>query len=675
MKKVLLCLAAAAMLAACGDDAADRTGQIVLAPSQTTLLEVDYYATSVPVGFSADLNWIVDYVSGGGAEGWYAVDPASGMAGEATIAVQVGENTTGAQREGAFRIVCGSAAVEFTVRQFAEDMPDNPYVTIPDEKFRAYLLEHFDTDGDLKLSKEEAAAITELVCEQMDIASLKGIEHMPNLTVLDVSYNKIPDALAVEGYGKLIRLDCDHNPLTSLSVKGCKALRELKANDCFYQDEYGKAIYTLAAIDLTGCGALETLNIEDNSIAVLDLHDCVSLREIRCAYNDLTTIDFSSCTKMTAITCRNNPLHGLTLDVSMCPDLLYLACWEAGLAGVDVSGCPKLQELLVYYNDLNSIDISACPALTRVDLHGTKISALDLGNCPKLNTLFVAFNTIDRLDFSACPELTSVNVSNNTLTQLDLSKCPKLTELTASNNSIDKINVNGCSKLEKLIVGNNLIPEIDLSTNVALSAIDLNKNRLTLLDVNKSPQIYILNCNENKIEELRCDNCKELSLIDAEHNRMTRLDLRPNSLLSEIYLGGNKLAEIQLRGLSELTHLELQDNVLTQLDLTGCSAIDELHIFKNRIEYLSVIPCESVRYIDCRINLLHSLDLSNNPKMNFLFATENPDLKTVYILENAAYSQCSVDEGVKVFYKSPDDFNDVGGDGWGDATIDPWANK
>ena len=103
MKKVLLCLAAAAMLAACGDDAADRTGQIVLAPSQTTLLEVDYYATSVPVGFSADLNWIVDYVSGGGAEGWYAVDPASGMAGEATIAVRVGENTTGAQREGAFR--------------------------------------------------------------------------------------------------------------------------------------------------------------------------------------------------------------------------------------------------------------------------------------------------------------------------------------------------------------------------------------------------------------------------------------------------------------------------------------------------------------------------------------------------------------------------------------------
>ena len=357
MKKVLLCLAAAAMLAACGDDAADRTGQIVLAPSQTTLLEVDYYATSVPVGFSADLNWIVDYVSGGGAEGWYAVDPASGMAGEATIAVRVGENTTGAQREGAFRIVCGSAAVEFTVRQFAEDTPDNPYVTIPDEKFRAYLLEHFDTDGDLKLSKEEAAAITELVCEQMDIASLKGIEHMPNLTVLDVSYNKIPDALAVEGYGKLTRLDCDHNPLTSLSVKGCKALRELKANDCFYQDEYGKAIYTLAAIDLTGRGALETVNIEDNSIAVLDLHDCVSLREIRCAYNDLTTIDFSSCTKMTAITCRNNPLHGLTLDVSMCPDLLYLACWEAGLAGVDVSGCPKLQELLVYYNDLNSIDI------------------------------------------------------------------------------------------------------------------------------------------------------------------------------------------------------------------------------------------------------------------------------------------------------------------------------
>lgn len=675
MKKVLLCLAAAAMLAACGDDAADRTGQIVLAPSQTTLLEVDYYATSVPVGFSADLNWIVDYVSGGGAEGWYAVDPASGMAGEATIAVQVGENTTGAQREGAFRIVCGSAAVEFTVRQFAEDMPDNPYVTIPDEKFRAYLLEHFDTDGDLKLSKEEAAAITELVCEQMDIASLKGIEHMPNLTVLDVSYNKIPDALAVEGYGKLIRLDCDHNPLTSLSVKGCKALRELKANDCFYQDEYGKAIYTLAAIDLTGCGALETLNIEDNSIAVLDLHDCVSLREIRCAYNDLTTIDFSSCTKMTAITCRNNPLHGLTLDVSMCPDLLYLACWEAGLAGVDVSGCPKLQELLVYYNDLNSIDISACPALTRVDLHGTKISALDLGNCSKLSWIDLQFNTIDRLDFSACPELREASLGYNELTQLDVSMCPLLEVLRVSDNKLTSLNVRGCTKLKSLSAARNSLQEIDLNSCGELTQIDLNENALPALDVDNATKLYILNCTQNRLTDLRCGRCAELVVLDAEHNELPAIDISTNKALKEVYLGGNKLAEIQLRGLSELTHLELQDNVLTQLDLTGCSAIDELHIFKNRIEYLSVIPCESVRYIDCRINLLHSLDLSNNPKMNFLFATENPDLKTVYILENAAYSQCSVDEGVKVFYKSPDDFNDVGGDGWGDAMIDPWANK
>ena len=542
MKKVLLCLAAAAMLAACGDDAADRTGQIVLAPSQTTLLEVDYYATSVPVGFSADLNWIVDYVSGGGAEGWYAVDPAAGMAGEATIAVRVGENTTGAQREGAFRIVCGSAAVEFTVRQFAEDTPDNPYVTIPDEKFRAYLLEHFDTDGDLKLSKEEAAAITELVCEQMDIASLKGIEHMPNLAVLDVSYNKIPDALAVEGYGKLTRLDCDHNPLTSLSVKGCKALRELKANDCFYQDEYGKAIYTLAAIDLTGCGALETLNIEDNSIAVLDLHDCVSLREIRCAYNDLTTIDFSSCTKMTAITCRNNPLHGLTLDVSMCPDLLYLACWEAGLAGVDVSGCPKLQELLVYYNDLNSIDISACPALTRVDLHGTKISALDLGNCSKLSWIDLEFNTIDRLDFSACTELREVSLGYNELAELDLSMCPLLEELSVSDNKLTSLNVRGCTQLKSLSAARNSLPEVDLSSCSELTQIDLNENALTALDVDYATKLYILNCTQNRLTDLRCGRCAELVVLDAELNELPGIDLSTNKALKEVYLVGDSLS-------------------------------------------------------------------------------------------------------------------------------------
>lgn len=675
MKKILLLFAVASLFAACGDDAADRTGQIVLAPSQTTLLEVDYYATSVPVGFSADLNWIVDYVSGGGAEGWYAVDPASGMAGEATIAVQVGENTTGAQREGMFRIVCASAAVEFKVRQFAEDTPDNPYVTIPDEKFRAYLLEHFDTDGDLKLSKQEAAAIRELVCEQMEIASLRGIEHMPNLEVLDISYNSIPGELDLSGFSKLTRLECDHNPLTALSVNGCASLEWLKANDCYYLDEYRQTIYTLEAIDLAGCTALDNLNVEDNRLKALDLGDCIALRDLRSAYNDFTTIDFSACTKLVNCTCRNNPLNGLVLDLSMCPDLKYLACWEAGLAGVNVSGCTKLEQLLAYYNDLGSIDVSSCTSLVELILHGTKISSIDLGNNVKLSKLDVSFNEIGRLDLSACTELTELRLGGNQVTELDVSMCPRLKRLEAPQNKLTSLNVTGCTQLDALSLYQNELTRLDLGTCTALTQLTVSENALTELDVNSAPNLFILNCPDNKLVDLKIDNCGELVSLDAERNQLSRLDLRPNKLIREVYLGGNKLTEIGISDLPDLTILQLQQNGLTQIDLKGCTAIDELHVFTNKIEFLSVIPCKAIRYLDCRQTLIRSLDLSNNPQMNFLFATLNPNLRTVFIADGANYSSLEVDEGVEVYYRQPESYDDVGGNGWGDAQINPWENQ
>lgn len=45
-----------------------------------------------------------------------------------------------------------------------------------------------------------------------------------------------------------------------------------------------------------------------------------------------------------------------------------------------------------------------------------------------------------------------------------------------------------------------------------------------------------------------------------------------------------------------------------------------------------------MRQLDCRGTGIKMLDLSPNPAMAFLFATECPALKTVYILEGADYS-------------------------------------
>ncbi|MGM9765956.1 MAG: hypothetical protein ACI3ZO_06330, partial [Candidatus Cryptobacteroides sp.] len=98
---------------------------------------------------------------------------------------------------------------------------------------------------------------------------------------------------------------------------------------------------------------------------------------------------------------------------------------------------------------------------------------------------------------------------------------------------------------------------------------------------------------------------------------------------------------------------------------------NELYLHNNRLAYLSVHDCAAMRQLDCRNNLIKSLDLSNNLSMSFLFATENPNMTSLYINEENDYNTISVDEGVKIYYKKPGSYDDVES-GWGDDDIDPW---
>ena len=85
-----------------------------------------------------------------------------------------------------------------------------------DAVFAEFCRAHFDKDGDGVLSPEEAAAVTEIKCPNLNIASLEGIEEFPNVEVLDVSGNNLV-TLDLTGNNKLRKLNCDNNVLVSLS--------------------------------------------------------------------------------------------------------------------------------------------------------------------------------------------------------------------------------------------------------------------------------------------------------------------------------------------------------------------------------------------------------------------------------------------------------------------------
>ena len=103
----------------------------------------------------------------------------------------------------------------------------NPDVAIteanfPDDTFREYVRNNFDTDENGALSAEEIANVTTVDVrgdwqEKGNIASLKGIEHFTALTLLYCNHNQIT-ALDVSKNTALTWLSCYNNQLTELDI-------------------------------------------------------------------------------------------------------------------------------------------------------------------------------------------------------------------------------------------------------------------------------------------------------------------------------------------------------------------------------------------------------------------------------------------------------------------------
>lgn len=73
-----------------------------------------------------------------------------------------------------------------------DDVPAPSYdadVVIPDEVFRRFCLENYDTDGDGRLPAAEARAVREMYCHDPGIGSMEGIERFTRLEVFDCTYS------------------------------------------------------------------------------------------------------------------------------------------------------------------------------------------------------------------------------------------------------------------------------------------------------------------------------------------------------------------------------------------------------------------------------------------------------------------------------------------------------
>ncbi|OYP49781.1 hypothetical protein CG709_02765, partial [Lachnotalea glycerini] len=163
--------------------------------------------------------------------------------------------------------------------------------TFPDEAFREYIIENFDTNEDSILTSEERNSITYLYAPEKKIASLSGIEYFPNLVFLNLDHNDITVA-NVNTFISLRSIYLDNNQLTDLQIN-----------------------------ELTN---IEELYCSNNQLTSLTINPLNQLKKLDCSSNQLTNLDTTNLTGLVELYLNNNQLY--CLDLSTCPLLELVEC-------------------------------------------------------------------------------------------------------------------------------------------------------------------------------------------------------------------------------------------------------------------------------------------------------------------------------------------------------------
>ena len=230
------------------------------------------------------------------------------------------------------------------------ELPDTSGICIdasnfPDEIFRTYVSNEFDTNSDGYLSEKEVnnAVTVDVTWEKTE--SLEGIQYFTNLEDIYAAYTRISSLPDLSGCPSLKRIIC--SGATSLKT-----------------------------IDLSGC-----LNL-----IYLDLGCCCSL----------SNLDVSKCLHLQWLYCNDTNIS--SLDVSGLTELTYLGCYEYEmnmcLSSLNVTGCTALEPIYCKGIPVSSLDVSTCVNLKNLDIRWTGIRKIDITNCTKLD-YFMCDNNVE----------------------------------------------------------------------------------------------------------------------------------------------------------------------------------------------------------------------------------------------------------------------------------------
>lgn len=539
---------------------------------------------------------------------------------------------------------------------------------IPDENFRAYVLENFDYDGNGDVTTEEALKVESISVNTDVIVSMEGIGVFRNLLNLRACGNSSQDP------GMLTELDLRENT-------------ELTHLECFYNN--------IEKLYLPDDNKIQQIDARVNKLSYINTLVFPELTFISLYGSYLTEVDFSQCPKLVDLTYACNPydirgktninglenLKRLQLFNVECPEgikdlsgLENLALLDAGLHSFDLSNFPNLIEFSCTNNELTELDLACVPHLKSLDFQNNKLASVDLSCLPDLETLWCGDNVLSILDLTVNTRLKYLGCGNNRLSSLDISNAPDLYNLYCKGNlDLQVIYVwEGFNESDhpyfskdastRYVVkgqgygGTSILSEIpdenfrayvlenfdydangDVTTEEALlvESIDLNTDNIYSLEgiryfenlgslVARGTEYYEDWKYRGQLTELDLSYNQKLYNIWCGFNHIKYIKFHPDAIIENLNIGYNQeLTGFSEFDMSQLRHVALRETMVTDLDLRGA-----VNLYSIEYSYFPDPEIKRSLNIDgltkiTRMELRHldgNLDVSNLSNLEYLCA-------------------------------------------------------
>lgn len=573
--------------------------------------ELDADGGSFSVVVTSDRDWTLS-----GESAWVKASAESGKSGD-EVTFTVEKNTGTDPREVSFTFTCATNTVTLTVKQSGKDV----LASIKDKTLKTVLMAA-DTDGDGKISLEEAAALKSVEYEGTGedgstIMSLEGLEFFTGLEKIVLPNNNFLE-LDLSGRTALTDVDVSGNKeITSISLKGCSALKTVNAS-------LDKA---LESMDLQGCTSLVSCIAYATKLKVIDVSACTLLESLIVYASSLSSLDVSACTALTNLNAGCSTLASVKLPASSIITSLSLS-ESSKLSSLDLSVLPGLKSLSIGNTSISSLDLAKCPLLEKLDIDSCKkITTLDVSHNLHLKSISALFSGLSKvIMFQGQYEAIkcTYNIKQNMITTVAIDypeDCTStITDSGLRNYIVSKFDADGNGKIsgseaesvkELVYTGKNLSEIGSLVYFRQIRKLDLRNNKLTAIDLGPFMNLLEeLDLSGNSLTELSFAGAKSLKTVIVSNNSLTSCTgLSGSDLADFTYIDAshNKLTSFKCSYAKALKNVNLSYNELTSCDLDGCAAIANLNVGHN---HLTEDTQSFVRPF--KFTALVSLDLSNN---------------------------------------------------------------